>query len=142
MIVLDSSFIVGFHNERDGHHKTAVALMDRFLAGEWGRGLLLEYVVLEVMTVLLIRRTLEVAARVGSILLDARELEFVPCSDLFMDTLKIFREQTGTQLSFADAAISFVAQQRTEGRVLTFDQEFRKIPGIRVPNDSAFFELA
>ena len=78
MIVLDSSFLIGFHNERDGHHSAASAWMERFLSGEWGRGLLLEYVFLEVATVLLVRRDLEVASRVGRLLLNAEELDFVP----------------------------------------------------------------
>ncbi len=107
--------------------------MNRFLAGEWGKGLLLEYVFSEVMTVLLLRRELAVAARVGQVLLEAQELEFIPCSDLFSEVLKIFLKQTKTALSFADSAISYVAQKRAEGLVLTFDQEFRKIPGIRLP---------
>jgi predicted nucleic acid-binding protein len=107
--------------------------MDEFLAGKWGSGLLLEYVFLDMMTVLLLRRGLAVAARVGKILLEAQELEFVPCSDLFPQTLKMFLEQTSTQLSFADAAVSYVAQQRAEGRVLSFDDEFLEIPGIEVP---------
>ena len=34
MIVIDSSFLIGFHNERDAHHGAASALMDRFLSGE------------------------------------------------------------------------------------------------------------
>jgi len=41
-----------------------------------GRGLLLEYVFLEVATVLLVRRDLGVVARVGRLLLDAEELDF------------------------------------------------------------------
>ncbi len=61
MIVLDSSFIVGFFNERDAHHAAASTLMDQFLAGNWGKGLLLEYVFLEVVTVLMARRDLRVA---------------------------------------------------------------------------------
>lgn len=52
MIVVDSSFLVGFHNERDAQDITARGLMERFLKGEWVRGLLLEYVFLEVATVL------------------------------------------------------------------------------------------
>ena len=133
MIVLDSSFIVGFHNERDAHHHTACVLMERFLAGEWGRGLLLEYVFLEVSTVLLVRRNLDVAARVGRLLLNAAELDFVPCSDLFTEALEMFTHQGNTRLSFADAAIAHIAQQRAGGLVLTFDEEFSKLPAIRVP---------
>jgi len=139
VIVLDSSFFVGFHNARDAHHNSAVTLMDRFLKGEWGRGLLLEYVFLEVCTVLLVRRDLGVAARVGTLLLDADELDFVPCCDLFSDAFQLFTHQGGSRLSFADAAVAHVAQERADGLVLTFDEEFGRLPGIRVPacNSSA-----
>lgn len=132
MIVIDSSFLIGFHNERDAHHAAARSLMDRFLAGEWGKGLLLEYVFLEVMTVLLIRRDLTAAIRVGRILLGARELEFVPCSDLFPNTLESFSTQAGTRLSFTDAAIASVARTRADGFVLSFDEDFRNVGGLRV----------
>ena len=135
MIVLDSSFLVAFHNQRDAHHNAACALMERFLKGEWGRGLLLEYVFLEVATVLLVWRDLAVAARVGRLLLDAGELDFVPCSDLFSDAFEMFTHQGNTRLSFADAAIAHVAQVRADGLVLTFDEEFAKLPGVRVPTE-------
>lgn len=133
MIVLDSSFLIGFHNERDAHHGPARVLMERFLSGEWGRGLLLEYVFLEVATVLLVRRDLEAASRVGRLLLEAEELDFVPCSDLFPETFETFAGQRGTRLSFADAAIAYVARQRADGLVLTFDDELRKAASLRVP---------
>jgi predicted nucleic acid-binding protein len=136
VIVLDSSFLVGFHNERDAHHDAAAGLMERFLTGEWGRGLLLEYVFLEVATVLLVRRDLGVATRVGRLLLDADELDFVPCSALFSDAFEMFTHQGSTRLSFADAAIAHLAQKRAAGLVLTFDEEFAKLPGIRVPAKS------
>jgi predicted nucleic acid-binding protein len=136
VIVLDSSFLVGFHNERDAHHKAARALMERFLKGEWGRGLLLEYVFLEVVTVLLARRDLGVAARVGRLLLDANELDFVPCSDFFSGAFEAFTNQEGTRLSLADAAIAYVARERSGGLVLTFDKEFDRFPGIQVAAES------
>ena len=137
MIVLDSSFLIGFHNERDAHHKTAAGFMERFLEGEWGHGLLLEYVFLEVATVLVVRRDLAVAARVGRLLLEAGELDFVPCSDLFPDALEIFTHQRSTRLSFTDAAIAYVAQERTDGLLLTFDGELARLPGIRVPESTS-----
>ena len=133
MIVLDSSFIVAFHNERDAHHSLARGWMERFLEGEWGRGLLLEYVFLEVMTVLLRRCDIGVAARVGRLLLDAGELDFVPCSDLFPDAFRMFTRQGRARLSFADAAIAHVAKEVADGHVLTFDADLGKFPGIRVP---------
>jgi predicted nucleic acid-binding protein len=135
VIVLDSSFLIGFYNDRDAHHAVARGLMDRFLSGEWGKGLLLEYVFLEIMTVLLVRRDHSVATRVGRILLDAKELEFVPCSELFLEVMQSFSNQAGTRLSFTDAAIIVVARSRTDSLILGFDEEFRKIAGLRVnPN--------
>ncbi len=106
--------------------------MDEFLAGTWGKGLLLEYVFLEVVTVLLVRRDLSAAAHVARILLEAAELEFVPCSDLFPEVAEAFVKQTRTRLSFADTAIATVARARAEGRILSFDEEFQKVSGLRV----------
>jgi predicted nucleic acid-binding protein len=109
--------------------------MERLLAGAWGASLLLEYVFLEVVTVLLARRGLEVASQVGTVLLQARELEFVPCSDVFLDTLETFRAQRGNRLSFADAAIVTVARQREARFLATFDQDFRQVGGLALVPD-------
>jgi len=133
VILLDSSFLVAFHNTRDVHHQRAVRLMDRFLDDEWGRGLLLEYVFLEVTTVLAMRRSLDVAVAVGDVLLRARELDFVPSSELFRDTYVTFRGQRlGDRdvLSFADAALVTVARQRDVPHIATFDDDFRNVEGV------------
>jgi predicted nucleic acid-binding protein len=132
LIVLDSSFVVAHYNTRDSQHLTAASAMEEFLAGRWGEGLLLEYVFLEVMTVLSVRRDLATAARAGQILLGARELEFIPCSDIFQETVERFSKQTLTRLSFADAAITSVARRRAGGQILTFDAGFRKVRGLHV----------
>jgi predicted nucleic acid-binding protein len=135
LIVVDSSFLIGFYNDRDAHHSVALDLMERFLAGTWGPGLLLEYVFLEIVTVLLMRRDISVARRVGRLLLESEELEFVPCSELFVQTVADFSRQTLTALGFADSAIALIARARAEGRILSFDAEFRKIAGLQVNPD-------
>ena len=98
--------------------------------------LLLDYIFLEITTVLMLRRDLSVATRVGRILLDAEELEFVPCSDLFSQTIETFSNQAGTRLSFADAAIASVARSRADGQILSFDEEFKKLASLRINPDS------
>jgi predicted nucleic acid-binding protein len=75
VIVLDSSFLIGFYNDRDAHHPKASSLIREFLDGRWGKGLLLEYVYLEVVTVLMVRADLAIAASVAGILLESEELE-------------------------------------------------------------------
>jgi predicted nucleic acid-binding protein len=132
LIVTDSSFLIAFYNNRDSHYPAASAAMRDLLDGKWGHGLLLEYVFLEVMTVLLARRDLSTAAHVGEVIMQARELEFVPCSDIFVETSEAFSKQSATRLSFADSAIAVVARRRSQGRVLTFDMEFRKVRGLTV----------
>jgi predicted nucleic acid-binding protein len=130
VIVLDSSFLVAHHNTWDAHHEAAAAAMTDFLEGKWGRGLLLEYVFLEVVTVLMARRGPRIASEVADVLLGAKELEFVPCSALFLDTVETFQRQTKTRLSFVDSAIVNIARDRADGLVATFDKELAGVPGI------------
>lgn len=130
MVVLDSSFLIAYHNRRDVHHAAAASVMDRLTGGAWGPALLLEYVFLEVLTVLLARRGLDAATKVGTLLLHARDVEFVPCSDIFLAALETFRMQRTGALSFTDAAIVTVARAMAGGVVATFDSDFRGVDGI------------
>jgi predicted nucleic acid-binding protein len=132
VIVLDSSFLVAYHNERDIHHRAAADAMEELVAGAWGRALLLEYVFLEVVTVLVARRGLQTASRVATALLEAREVDFLPCSDVFLEALETFRSQRRGTLSFTDAAIVTVARKSGGCPVATFDADFRRVDGISV----------
>ena len=132
MILLDTSFVVAFHNRRDAHHAAASKAFPRVVKGELGRILLLEYVFLEIVTVLASRRDLATAVSVGEILLGAREIEFVPCSPHFLASYQVFREQDVTRLSFTDAAIVAIARDRGAKAVATFDRDFRGIPDLEV----------
>jgi predicted nucleic acid-binding protein len=132
VIVLDTSLLVAWMNEGDVHHAAAAAFMERFLQGEWEEGLLLEYVFLELVTVLQMRVDHPTAVAAGDALLRARELLFVPASDVFLPALETFRSQGDRGLSFADAAILTVARRSAGGRVATFDGAFRGLDGITV----------
>lgn len=81
---------------------------------------------------LLARRGLSVASSVASVLLQAREIDFIPCSEIFLDTLETFRSQRETKLSFADAAIVTAASSFNAETVATFDGEFEKINRLTV----------
>lgn len=131
MIVLDSSFLVAYHNRTDVHHPRAVPAMEDLLAGDRGRLLLPEYVFLETVTVLMARRDLRKALEVGDLLLEAREVDFVPCSEIFLDVLGTFRTQGDATLSFTDAAILTIARAH-DAAIATFDRGFVGIEGIRV----------
>lgn len=79
----------------------------------------------------LARRGLDTAVNVGAVLLQAREVTFVPCSDIFLDALEIFRTQPRGALSFTDAAIVTVARSQRAG-VVTFDEDFRGVSGLSI----------
>ena len=81
---------------------------------------------------LLARRGLGVASEVATRLLQAQEVDFVPCSDLFLDALEVFRDQPRDRLSFTDAAMVTVARQHRPGLVATFDRDFRDLEGVTV----------
>lgn len=131
MILLDSSFVIAYHNTQDVHHPEAARAMVHLVAGQWGTALLLEYVFLEVVTVLRARRGAARALEVAEQLLEASEVEFVPCSDFFVESLATFRRETAA-LSFTDAAIVTVARRERKGYVATFDADFRNLEGIVV----------
>ena len=103
--------------------------MVHLIAGHWGRALLLEYVFLEVVTVLRARRDLSIASAVGNTLLKAREIDFVLCSDFFLESFDEFRRQGSGQLSLVDAAILTVARRSSPGFIATFDEDFRECEG-------------
>jgi predicted nucleic acid-binding protein len=132
MLILDSSFLIAFHNRNDVHHAAALRVMEDLLGREDEQALLLEYVFLEVVTVLSARRGLAVAAAVARILLEAREVQFVPCSEFFQETLETFRAQKETALSFTDAALVTIARRHKESKIATFDRDFRRVEGISV----------
>lgn len=132
MLVLDTSLLVAYHNDRDSFHGPAAAMMAEIDAGAWGMGLVPDYVFAEFMTVVLARRGSERARAASRWLLDAAWTELVPCSPLFGDILARFHAQEGTRLSFTDIAVLEVAAEREAEHVATFDQEFRKMKGVKV----------
>lgn len=135
VIVLDSSFLIAFHNTTDVHHSAAIGVMERVLSGEWEDVLLLEYVVLEVMTVLRLRVDASTSISVGELLLESREIQFLACSDIFLQAFETFRSEPTVALSFVDAAIVSVARENEPGFVATFDGDFEGVDGVTMVPD-------
>ena len=109
--------------------------MARLVAGKWGRAALLEYVLLEVVTALLVRRGLDAAVDAANILLYSVEVDFVPCLDLFEDSFKTFASQGSGWLSMVDATITTLARRNDPGFVATFDVDFSDLSGVTVVPD-------
>jgi predicted nucleic acid-binding protein len=69
---------------------------------------------------------------VAAILLQAREVDFVLCSELCFDTLEIVCNQSGTEFSVADAAIIAASRRYDAFTIATFDRECAKLKGFTV----------
>lgn len=132
MIVLDSSFLIAAHNPRDVHHAKTLPYWESLLSGTWGRGILLEHVFIEIVSVLKRKHSTAVALNAGVQLMRAREIDFLPCSEIFLSIWNEFQSDFLTTLSFVDTSIALVAKQRAGGKILSFDKAFRNTPGLKV----------
>ncbi len=134
MIFLDSSAIVAYKNADDINHKKAANIFQKLNAGEYGMGIISEFVFSEVTTVLALRKSLESAREVGNILFEAKEIEIIRASEVFERTWKIFSEQENTGFSFVDASNLACMEMKKIRKIATFDKDFLKIGLVEVVN--------
>ncbi len=132
MIFLDSSVIIAYKNADDINHKKAVDIFQTLNKGEYGIGVISEFVFSEVTTVLALRKRLEAAKEVGNILLEAREIEIMKASEVFERTWEIFWNQEKTGLSFVDVSNLACMEMRKIRKIATFDKDFLKISSVEV----------
>ncbi len=132
MIFLDSSAIIAYKNADDINHKKAVDIFQKLNAGEYGMGVISEFVFSEVTTVLAIRKSLKAAIEVGNVLLEAKEIEIMNASEVFERTWNIFSDQENTGFSFVDASNLACMEMRKIRKIATFDKDFQKIRSVEV----------
>lgn len=132
MIFLDSSAIIAYKNADDINHKKAVTIFQKLNAGEYGTGVISEFVFSEVTTVLALRKSMEVAREVGNVLLEAREIEIMKSSEVFERSWEIFSSQENTALSFVDASNVACMERKKIRKIATFDKDFQRIRSIEI----------
>lgn len=132
MIFLDSSAIIAYKNADDKNHKKAVNIFQKLNAGEYGIGVISEFVFAEVTTVLALRKSMEAAKEVGNILLEAKEIEIIKASEVFERTWEIFSNQENTGLSFVDASNLACMEKQGITKIATFDRDFLKMRAVEV----------
>jgi len=132
LIFLDSSAIIAYKNSDDINHKKAAALFQKLNAGNFGIGVISEFVFSEVTTVLALRKSMEVAKEVGNVLLEARELEIMKASEVFERSWEIFSNQENTGLSFVDASNLACMEKRKIRKIATFDKDFLRMSEVEV----------
>jgi predicted nucleic acid-binding protein len=131
VIVLDSSVLIAFFNDRDVHNASAKQALRELDSGKWGKGLILEYVFVETVNVVKRRVSIPVALDAGRFMRHSRQVELSLSSEVFAKTWDEFRYDFSSPLSFVDLAVAHVARERAGGKVLTFDRAFRGVAGIK-----------
>jgi predicted nucleic acid-binding protein len=134
LIFLDSCAIISFKNADDINHKKAAEIFQKLNSGEYGIGVISEFVFSEVTTVLALRKSMEVAKEVGNVLLEAREIEIIKASEVFERSWDIFTNQKNTALSFVDASNLACMEKKKIRKIATFDKDFLRIREVEVVN--------
>lgn len=132
MIFLDSSVIIAYKNADDINHGRAVAIFQNLNAGNYGIGVISEFVFSEVTTVLALRKSMEAAKEVGNVLLEANEIEIMKASEVFERSWEIFTSQENTALSFVDASNIACMEKRGITKIATFDRDFLRMRAMEV----------
>lgn len=132
MIFLDSSAIISYKNADDINHKKALDIFQKLNSGEYGIGVISEFVFSEVTTVLALRKSMEAAKEVGNVLLEAREIEIMKASEVFERSWDIFTIQKNTALSFVDASNLACMEKKKIRKIATFDKDFLKRSEVEV----------
>ncbi len=136
MIVLHSTALLAFLNRRDPQHARALETFRLLADGRWGKGLLVESVFAETVTIIKKRVSYAAAVQAGEVIRRSRQLEIVPGADLFLEAWRQFQADALSPLTFADHSMVILARRRSAGKILTFDEAFSAIPGIHPePND-------
>jgi predicted nucleic acid-binding protein len=132
LIFLDSSAIISYKNADDINHKKALDIFQKLNSGEYGIGVISEFVFSEVTTVLALRKSMEAAKEVGNVLLEAREIEIMKASEVFERSWDIFTIQKNTALSFVDASNLACMEKKKIRKIATFDKDFLKRSEVEV----------
>jgi len=129
-VVVDTSVLVAAYNERDEKHERALELDEQLRRGEHGEAFTTDFILDEVVTVLL--------ARTGRHAIAVRALDFILPADpdtawialelveeeAFFRALEAFRRSGRRELSFTDWTTVTVVRDGRADAIVSFDEDF------------------
>lgn len=129
---IDSNIFIAFANKRDRDHARAEKLMNDIRIGEFGRPYSSDYIFDEAITTAFLRtRRLEVAVKVGKIILGSIEESIPPLARMvyvddriFMEAWATFRAGRFKGLSFTDHTILAQMTELGIDVLISFDSGF------------------
>lgn len=130
MILLDTSFLIAYFNQKDANHQKAMNSVQDIVGKKFGTPYMTDYIFGETVTVALIKmKDLDRATRIGDYMLKALQTIRIE-EDVFLAAWKIFHSQKGTRLGFTDCTTIATMKYHGINNIATFDEDFTKISGI------------
>ena len=136
MILFDSGPLLAYVNEQDPHHELAVEIMTEALKGIYGRLMVTNYIVDEVLTLSMVRTK---SCTYGEeILKTIREeknkkrifFELVLETKAITKTEELFKKYCSKGLSFTDCSLLAVIEQLEIEYLFTFSAKFKGLAPI------------
>jgi uncharacterized protein len=130
MIMLDTSFVVAYFNNKDQNHQSAINIA-KTLTTQNPEFYITDYIFSEIVTVCLIRlKDIKKAAQIGRLILESCNL-LTSQEETFIDAWNMFSTQK-LQLSFVDCITIATMYNQNIRKIATFDKDFTKIQEITV----------
>jgi len=129
-LFLDTGILVAFLNPLDARHRTARALLDKAMRGEWGRVVTSDFVFDESVTLALARtRRPEAAVRMGDLILGTgpggRFVDLAYVSPrAFLRAWALFTRLATRGLSFTDCTSLELMRSLDIDAIASFDSDF------------------
>jgi predicted nucleic acid-binding protein len=117
-LIIDTSVWISYFDEDDSNHKVARDTLDK----ESAQVRVPEYILLEVVTVLRLKKLNDVAEKF--IRLATNPNVYLPAGTLGLEIAKVYNDKKFTKLSFVDTGLALLSK---EYRVITFDKDLKNV---------------
>lgn len=129
MLVVDSSVLIGYANERDAHYRRAVTIVDAVLTRRESVAIT-PYIFSEVVTVLSLRVNRQHAVQFGAFLQNmiTQQLARMLLVDESLERAawELFRTTRSKNVSYVDCTTAIVAHYR-RATILSFDKDLQQL---------------
>jgi predicted nucleic acid-binding protein len=126
MILVDSSIWDAAKRRRDKSHAVAREVLQEIMEGKYGRVVITDYIIDEVVTWLNAHTTHKIAVQTADFFFTSKEIEIEKIDwAVLREARELFRKYD--YLSFTDATTAVIAALKGIKYIATLDQDFRKL---------------
>jgi predicted nucleic acid-binding protein len=126
MILVDSSIWDAAKRRRDKSHAVAREVLQEIMEGKYGRVVITDYIIDEVVTWLNAHTTHKIAVQTADFFFTSKEIEIEKIDwAVLREARELFRKYD--YLSFTDATTAVIAALKGIKYIATLNQDFRKL---------------